>query len=757
MTRLAWPRLLACLATAVAACGGALVATPAPATAAATAAATASDESGTSPLRVTIETLAPATIPAHGSVRLTGRIVNESDQTWSALNAYLLTSASPIRTREELARAAASAANAPVGSRQAKPGLYDQVGDLAPGQSVRYRLSVSRKDLGISGEPGVYWVGVHVLGASDAGRDSLADGRARTFMPLLPARGTPEAGRDRTRLALVVPLKEPVQRGAAGRLADEARWAATLAPEGRLDRLLRLSADSTVPMTWAVDPAVLDAARSVADGNPGLETSARGRRSSGPSSGPSPAPSSRSSPSPSASAGSSGQGEAGSPGETSSAARAARRWLAEFRRQAGGRSVAALPYGDLDVASALAADRSAAVRAVYPRAARLSRSTLAAYGVADPSPLVDPASGYLPASALSRVKAPATVLLTETAFPGATEPVVSRPGQAPVVLTDQTAGSGGPAPNSPYAALEMRQRILSESALHAMSAQRDTPLVVSTPSYWNPGTAWSTSRFFAGLDQRWLQMVDLSSVVATSSSGPDDGAAPVYPEADRVARVPVANLQATNRLTRTGEVYGRLLTADSTVEGVLARTALLASSTSVRGHASAALNQAVATDGLLRAQMSTVRVEDLGFVMMSGESGPIQITVVNGLQHTVRVGLRVSTPGSDLRIDPVNPVTLGPGQRTSIRLKAHSSDIGVHAVRIRTTDVAGASLGGETRFSVRTSNVSTVIWVIMAAGGALLLLAIVIRLIRRVRRRKSTHGPLLPPDPVQRPGHQVGA
>ena len=46
-------------------------------------------------------------------------------------------------------------------------GLYDEVGDLAPGESTPYRLSVPRRDLGITGEPGVYWVGVHVLGGHE--------------------------------------------------------------------------------------------------------------------------------------------------------------------------------------------------------------------------------------------------------------------------------------------------------------------------------------------------------------------------------------------------------------------------------------------------------------------------------------------------------------------------------------------------------------------------------------------------------------
>jgi hypothetical protein len=67
----------------------------------------------------------------------------------------------------------------------------------------------------------------------------------------------------------------------------------------------------------------------------------------------------------------------------------------------------------------------------------------------------------------------------------------------------------------------------------------------------------------------------------------------------------------------------------------------------------------------------------------------------------------------------------------------------VHAVRLLVTDTEGVPVGSGTQFSVRTSHVSTVIWVIMAAGGGLLFLAILVRLFRRVRRRRATHGPLL--------------
>ena len=743
MTRPAPRRLLACLLAALAGTTGTTALTSALTS---SSAAAATSETTRTPLRVSLETLAPATIPQRGVVTLTGRVTNRSQETWTDLNAYLLTSDTPLRSRAELAEAALSEPDAPVGNRRAAEGLYDEVGDLAPGESVGYRLSVRRKDLGISGEQGVYWVGVHVLGAVDGARDTLADGRARTFMPLMPAPGSAAAGRARTRLSLVVPLRAPVRRGAAGRLLDAARWNHSLATDGRLDRLLRLSADARRPVTWVLDPAVLDAVGSLALGNPPVDPPR------GEPGGPSGTPSAQASDDGSAAADDAsppadeadpgdgaGEQETG-PGTRTPEARKARAWLDELQRQAPGRTVASVPYGDLDVAAVLRSPLSS----MYTRAVELSGRTLADHGIETVQPVVDPPSGSLPAAALPVIGPETPVLLDHQVLPDATGPVVRQDGGPPVVLTDTAAGAGGPQPNSQYAALSFRQRLVSDAALHAISSQRGEPLVVTTPDDWNPGDAWAGSDFFGGLDQPWLAHVDLPSVVATAPSG--TGADPdtaVYPQADREAQVPLANLLMSRRLAQTGGIFARLLTTDDTIDDRLAKVALLGASATARRDPGRARALTSATDDYVRDQMAEVRVEGPPFVMMSGESGPIQVTLVNGLDQSVTVGLRVVTPSSSLKIGEVEPVTLGPGRRTSVRLTASSDDIGVHAVRLATTDANGVPLGPEASFSVRTSHVSTVIWVIMGAGGALLFLAIVVRLFRRVRRRRSTHGPLL--------------
>lgn len=743
MTCRAVPRLLAgLLATAAATvAAGAL----GPRTAAA-----AEDETTRTPLKVSIEAMAPATIPTRGRLTLTGRITNRSQQTWTDLNVYLFTSPDPIRSRAELATAAVTDASSPVGVRRTAEGLYDEVGDLVPGASVRYRLSVARTDLGISGETGVYWVGVHVLGAGEGGRDSVADGRARTFVPLLPAPGTAAALRTRTRMALVLPLRKPVLRGGAARLLGLRDWNDTLSPDGRLQRLLKLSGRGRQPLTWVVDPAVLDAVQSVAQDNPRLDIGpAAGANGQGgsPSGSPSGTPQDSTSPAPSRTPG----GEHGdadeSAAEPSAAATRARAWLAEFRRQAPTHTVAALPYGDLDVAAVL----DSPFGSLYERATSLGTATLKNHGLDDAFSVVAPVSGYLPETALGRVNAETPVMLDASALPDAPGPVDREAGRAPVVLTDSDAASGGPKPGWTYGALAVRQRLLSDAALHALSDGRDEPLVVTAPPYCDPGAGWSRARFFAGLDQTWLQMTDLPSVVAAATpsrvtGAPEGQAAPVYPRSERAAELPLSNLRATQRLTRTGTVLARVLRDNDTVDDAIARVAMLGSSVSSRSDTAGARSRTASTTGYVRSQMAAVRIEGPPFVMMSGDSGPIQVTLVNDLPQTVTVGLGMSTPGSRLTIAPVDPVTLGPGRRMSIRLEVRSDSIGVHAVTLRVTDPEGVPLGSQAYFNVRTSRVSTVIWVIMVTGAALLMMAIVVRLFRRIRRRKATHGPRLPPD-----------
>ena len=725
-------RLAGCLATGLIAIG----LTP---LAGSTAVAAEED----TPLEVSVGSMSPSVIPRRGKITITGQVTNHSDTTWTDLNVYLLTSPEPFTTSDELEEASATDPALEIGGRLFTPGLYDEVGDLAPGSSTNYTLSVARKDLQVSGAPGVYWLAVHVLGANDGLRDSVADGRARTFIPLMERKGPS------TTMSLVVPVKATVKRRADGRLTNLGAWQELLSPDGRLGRVMELSGASVgVPLTWVVDPAVLDAARSVAADNPLMdagptdtddEPNTPPSPSVNPSVNPSVSPSVSPSPSPSEDTTAGPSDEEAS--ELSADVEGAASWLNIFRRQSDQHTVLTTPYGDVDLAAMLRGDFAES----YQQATDLGAATMESLDV-DASPVVAPPSGHLPNVALPGIDPDTPLILGDHAAPEAEAPVVDDEQGHRIVLTDTSAGEGGPGPTPRFRALAVRQRILSEAAVHALSDARDEPLVVSTPQTWDPGSDWRIADFFPGFDVPWLRTVDVPAVAAGSSGGEYDGQL-AYPGRERRAELPIANLLATQELSEVGNVYADLLTRNDTVDEFLAKSAMLATSYRVRPHPHAAVVRARGTTQTIRAQMEQVTINGPPFVTMSSEEGTFQVTIVNGLQEPVTVGIgadvRADNGSGDLVIPSSDPVSLGPGQRASVRLRATAKDIGVHSVTLVPTSPSGEPLGSVTKLNVRSSQVGLVIWVVMGLGATVLFFASGIRIVRRIRARKAAHGPIL--------------
>jgi hypothetical protein len=675
------------------------------------------------PLAVSIDSMSPSVIPRSGRITVTGEVTNRSNDTWSDLKVYLLSSQEPFTTSSELEAASATDPALEIGERLFREGLYDEVGELAPGASTSYTLSIPRAELPAEA-PGAYWLGVHVLGQLDGQpRDAVADGRARTFVPLM-ATGGPS-----TSMSLLVPVRATVKRNADGSLSQLERWQQLLGPEGRLGRLMELSdSSSDQPFSWVVDPAVLDAAQSVARDNPPLDSGPSDEEGTpSASSGPSPSPSDDSTEEPSGS----------EEPELSDEAELGADWLESFVRQAAEHAVLATSYGDVDLASMTHNDFAQS----YQQAADLTAATMEGYGVTA-SPVVAPPSGYLPTAALTQIDTGTPLVLGDAAAPTVPGPLTqSRRGHR-IVLTDLSAGMGGPGPTRRARALDIRQRLLSEAAVHALGENSTQTLVVSTPQSWDPGRDWESAGFFSGLDVPWLRLVGLP----VNTAGVPTERHLVYPRRETRAELPTSNLLASQDLVGVGGAYADLLTRNDTVDESLAKAAMLGSSYRVRNRPRPAATRTRDTGQLIRSRMEQVRIEGPSFVTMSSEDGPIGVTIVNGLQEPVTVGIEAivgDTTSGDLQIRPADPVTIGPGQRASVQLRARADDIGVHSVTLVPTNSNGVRLGSSTNFNVRSSQVGLVIWVIMGVGAAVLLIASAVRIVRRIRGRKATHGPLL--------------
>jgi hypothetical protein len=671
--------------------------------------AEAADDEVAAPLTVELTQLTPSTIPDRGRIVLAGTVRNDSAETWTAINVHPFLSADPMTTRDQLAAAADTDPAAEVGTRLYQVGQYAAIGDLAPGASAAFRISLKARDLVssgvISGAAGVYWIGVHALGQHEGGRE--VGGRARTFIPL----PDPDA---QTSVALVVPLRERVRHDHVGRLVDTADWSALLGDDGRLERLAALlNTTGGLAATMLVDPAVIDAVGAVAANNPELSFGAPVDEPTESTDGPSPSAS------------------ADDPSRTMDRLdpvdRAhATRWLAQVKSASTLQSVLGLGYADPDTA--------ALARLRPPLIATAAKESAAAFerlGI-DALPTVAPPSGWLDDDALAAIPADTMVLVSDHSAPR-TRTHWRTPEQQDLVFADAQAASGGPAPTAALDALAVRQRVVSDAALRAQEGS-NSPMVVELPADWDPGAHWEAADFFGGLNLSWLDLVSLAPAPAESTPAFD--AVLGYPSTERRAEIGPANVSATRSLVSTGTVLGQLLRSSNDVKHSLIGIALEGVSLNARRDAGRARSEVLQTQTTMRDRLGKVSVVGTDLTTLSGGSGVITVTLVNQLDQPITVGIEPRTSGSDVHIQTPKPLDMAPGQRSVLRLHASASKIGVHQVTLTPVTSQGAALGTPLTFTLRTSQVGRLIWVVLVGGAGLLVVMIVRRILRGLREHR---------------------
>lgn len=679
------------------------------------------------PLQVTIRNITPAALPERGPIRLTGRVTNTSTEPWIGINVHPFMGESPMTTAEEISVAAESDPRLFVGERITATGSFENIGDLGPGESTRFNLRIARSDLPVSGSPapGVYWFGVHALGASPSGRDGAADGRARTFLPAVAADADP------LEAALVLQLRHKLLHTPDGRVADVEGWSRELSDGGRLRRTVDFASKAgSTRLTWLVDPAVLGAVSDLTIGNPPRSLGEApdpgpNRPTDAPTREPSDAPTDDPSSTEGPLAGEELDGT-----ETSDTARNGLVWLQQLSSVMAGHEVLALPYGDLDSNAAAEYD------AGLSRTARdLSRNAFEALGI-PARPAVAPPSGQLSSAAILDTDVSDVVLVSDRQLDGE-DPAPARVqvNGRDLLVAASGAVAGGPGPDSRTAPTAMRQRILAEAAVRLAHQEQPEPLVVMMPERWSP--RGGGSRFFGGLDQSWLRMVSLGEVAG--------GGEPqvVDPEALQLGRpasrrsLTTHNVAAAIDLIDAGATLEGLLVDDTTVADQVTGEALSTVSYHNGRTPYVARLSAGAAARWIRDQLGRVSVEAPPYVTLSSDSGRFSISLVNDLEQRVAVRLEAVTE-SGVSIDAPSSLELGPGGRTSVLVTASSNRIGTHNVEFRLSDLDGNSIGSSTEVPIRSAQVSNLIWFVIAGGGVLLLGAVGVRVWRRLRRRGAT-------------------
>jgi hypothetical protein len=667
-------------------------------------------------LGVTIDALSPSYLPAQGPVRVNGTLTNNTDERWTAINVHLFIGNAPITSSEELAEATELDPAEPVGDRITASGTFATVTSLEPGASAQFSIKVSRSDLGVT-LPGVYWFGVHALGESSQPRDDIADGRARTFLPLVPR------GSGSVNTALVIPIRHEVRYSPSGQILDTRAWARTLDTGGSLRSLVDFGAAAgSSPVSWLIDPAVPDAVRDLVAGNPARpldETAVAVPGGTDPAS-PSPEPGQSDGGSPSAEPG-------GAPpsGRKNPASEPGAAWLLRLRASLGADDqVLTLPYGDVDVSAAAVRDPE-----MYEQARRRTGAQLDSWNV-DTTPAVGSPSGYLRPEALRMIAPQSTTLVTDQMF-GLPAPPVAQVSGRTVTVTSSGVAAGGPGPDDPLGLMAMRQQILSEAALRLLSPGK-RPLVVVLPPDWKPEGA---TGFFSGLDVPWLELTDVGSVTTEPGESVDRDQLN-YPESQVARELDAANFSSADDLIRIGRTLDQVLVRNDAVGDEVLSEALNGLSFSSREHPDASRAEADRSRQRISRQLSSIRVDAPPAVTLSSTTGRFSATIANNLDQPVRVRVE-SLADEPLTISDTDSIEVAAGGRSSILLEAATTQLGVHNVRLVVTSEDGTPLGSSANLPVRSAQVSQVIWLILGTGVALLFGAIVVRLVRRLRRARA--------------------
>lgn len=711
------------------------------------------------PLTVTLDDVSPAVIPARGPITVTGEVTNDDSVARTTINVYSFVSSVPLTTAAELEEAAATDPSLDVGQRITEESAKDTIAVLEPGESAPFSLTVTRSQLGVS-EPGVYWFGAHALSDDpEGGRDELADGKARTFLPLVPSGATGQVD-----TSVVVPLRRQLVYAEDGSLDDVAEWTRTLSDGGRLHSMVAFGADSgDGPVTWVVDPALVDAVRRLAEGNPPRSLAANlepGQGEEDDAGTPSPEPSGPGDDGDIA--GRTQASESPAPSDVvptddnespldldeldpvvQAATRAAQAWLNLLSvAMSPDDEVLTLPYGDVDVPAAAAHDPAMLERAWARSAAGLS-------GLDVPTaPVVSSPSGFLSAAGLAVTPPGTTVLLTDAMLrpgqrqlaEGAVLPDDPAPAAAVVegqrvLVSSSGAAEGGPGPGDRTGVTAMRQRLLAEAALRFLDPDRP-PLTVVLPHDWNPA---SGSAYFRGLrsDAPWLRLSTASAAAAAARTASVDPSELRYPVWQADSELDAPSFVAASDLIRAGSALQSTLTLNNVVGGTVADQALGTASYSARTRPLSNRSSATRSVDWIEAKLGQVQVSSPQAVTLSSSSGRFNATITNSLDQPVTVTLQAQSD-AELAIAGPRSVQVPARGRTTVPLTATTDENGVHRVRLAVVDQRGVALGSATALSVRSAQVSKIIWLFMGVGGVLLFGTIGVRLFRRIRAARRT-------------------
>jgi hypothetical protein len=657
------------------------------------------------PLTVTITSISPSTLVPGEPISVSGTITNHDTAAWTEVRTYLVLSPTPLTSEQEITDALESDPASDVGPRiiETKPSRsWDEIPSLPAGQSATYALDIPYRQLGISGQEGIYWLAVHVIGTDPTGaRPGTADARARTFIPLVSESPKPKP----VQVCILWPIVSPVRQRGSGVLLDD-RLGGLMEPDGRLDRMVSMGRSAQSTINWLIDPALLRAAHAMARG---YQVNAL-----------QPADGDTSEP---------------APGEHSNAGKV---FADNLVGATTGREQYALPFGDIDVGAVVHAHRGR----VLETATATSRQVLADNGVQAVT-LNWPPDGQADKAmvlAASRTGSIAS-LLSSDALPqwsprtGSLIEVQGVRTSARAVVYDANVFEGGPGPGDVNSALQVRQRLLTEAALHVLAGHPPESLVVVPPRPWDPGPDWSAAGFFSGLKVPWLRLTSLGDTLSqrpVSYTGQF-----TYSAGNALDELKPPLVDSVSRLRRASTTLISLLTNSGHVQSSYDRMTSLDLSVNWRNQAATVAQLIAGQTAHARGRLAHLSVQSAQSVTLSSSNGRFPVTVSNGLDRAVTVSLSAKPADPALTLTVPKPITIEAGEKVQLQVQARSDRVGLTTVSLRLQTSDGRTFGNARQLSVRTTQYGVVGWIIVGVGCAVLFGTATRRIVRRIRSRNA--------------------
>ncbi|MEY9214441.1 hypothetical protein ABH917_003887 [Thermobifida halotolerans] len=711
------------------------------------------------PPALAISEIAPRAVREKDTVTVRGLVTNTTDAPLSDITVRMRYNSYPLTDRDALERHADGSATEPY---QSGPSATIDT-DLPPGSAISFELEADAEDLNLQGGFGVYPL---TIDATSGQEGEL--GKVHTFLPYTGTEKT-----EKLRVSWVWPLMDSPQRADDDTYLD-AGLATELTEDGRLGRLLTTGAqDGEIDSTYTGPTSVPDDEEATESPNPAASPSASPSASptEAPDAEAQPGPTPEETPSPadpvpitwavdpallhdiqrlgeSSYWSLSNATESGPALEEHEASIDAQVWLAHARLWLAEDPLLAVPYANPDLPALLGADLTRDAET----SVGLGRSTVAdLLGREADTELAWPADGVMDEATRDFLydNGATTFLLDESAMPAQNWLGRTPTGAAPLELPGGEEGTAlvvdsdltrvlGADTHTPGSSVLAEQRFAAETAMIAAEAPgTDRTVILAPPQDWNPSADYATGLLDATENLPWLSAVSLTDV-RTDADTAEDRQGLTYPRKAADSELDTDHLERVRSIRRQVRLFNSVLTED---EDPFRPAVLRLESAWWRGDDENAGTVLDRVDRAVQESKAKIHVIPGDPITLASKNGTLGVLVANDLSdHSVTVHLSIFSENSErLSIgDYTKSMEIGPGGKTTVYVPLSATVNGRTVLHLNLHNADGEPITDEqTTIPVNATGLGSGALVISGVAALVLVTALTPRAVRKWRRDRA--------------------